>query len=101
VNSDVTDPKDQTPVVATASSAGAHPDASQKAHADDHGSTPANWTANILIVLGFLVGTVGVVFGNRVLLVVGVALLPIGLIAGKLLSGMGYGKSSSPDPGGS
>jgi hypothetical protein len=84
---------DRTPAVAGTSPVGAHADSQPGSHADDHGSTPANWTANVLIVLGFLLGTVGVVFGNRTVLIVGVVLIPVALVAGKLLSGMGYGKS--------
>jgi hypothetical protein len=87
VTSDVPDHNDRTPAVPAADVAG-----DGEPHADDHGSTPANWTANVLIVVGFLLGTVGVVMGNRVVLWVGVALIPIGLIVGKLLSGMGYGR---------
>lgn len=63
------------------------------AHADNHGGTVANWTANGIIVLAFLVATIGVVMGNRVVFICGAVLVPIGLIVGKVLSGMGYGAS--------
>lgn len=62
-------------------------------HHDDHGRTPANWTAAILVTLAFLVGTLGVVFAQPVVFWIGVALIPIALIAYKVLSGMGYGSS--------
>ena len=97
VTSDYTDPNDRKPVAADGQGLAAGTRKSDPAHTDvhveDHGGTLANWTANALIVIAFLVGTVGVVLGNQVVFWVGVALIPIGLIAGKLLSGMGYGKS--------
>lgn len=61
---------------------------------DDHGRTPANWTVSILVTLAFLVGTIGVILGVPAVFWVGVALIPIALVIGKAMSGMGYGAGS-------
>lgn len=60
-------------------------------HQVDHGNTPAAWTAAIIVMVAFVVGTLGVVFAKPVIFWVGVALIPIALVAAKVLSGMGYG----------
>jgi hypothetical protein len=65
------------------------------AHHDDHGSTPAAWTAVIIIMLGFVAGTLGLVLDNMPMLWVGVALVPIGAVVGKVMSMMGMGKKAS------
>ena len=59
---------------------------------DDHGSTPAAWTAVVIITLAFVVGTLAVVLGNWPMFWVGVAMVPIGAIVGKVMSMMGMGK---------
>lgn len=58
---------------------------------DNHGSTPAAWTAVVIGLVGFAVGTFGVVVSNQSLFWVGVALQPVALIAGKSLSMLGFG----------
>ena len=62
------------------------------AHHDDHGSTPAAWTAVIIITLAFVVGTLAIILGNWPLFWVGVAMVVIGAVAGKVLAMMGMGK---------
>lgn len=57
----------------------------------DHGNTPAAWTVASFVMVAFLVGTIGVVMAKPLVFWIGVALIPIGLIIGKVLSGMGYG----------
>lgn len=60
---------------------------------EDHGNTPAAWTAVIIIMLAFVVGAVAVVQGNWVLFWVGgVGLFILGGIVGKVMSMMGMGK---------
>ena len=46
-----------------------------------HGNTPAAWTAVIIGLLGFVVASVGL------------AVLPVALIIGVVMSKMGYGAS--------
>jgi small neutral amino acid transporter SnatA (MarC family) len=64
---------------------------------EDHGNTPAAWTAVIIIMLAFVVGAVAVVVGNWVLFWVGaVGLLVVGAIVGKVMAMMGMGKAPVP-----
>lgn len=58
---------------------------------DNHGQTPAAWAVSIIVMLAFLVGTLGVVFAQPIVFWIGVALLPVAGITGKVLQGMGYG----------
>ena len=62
-----------------------------ESHAD-HGHTVAMWTAVLIAMLGFLIGCIGVVIVNEMVILIGVALLPVAGIAGKVLALMGYGK---------
>jgi hypothetical protein len=58
----------------------------------NHGQTPAAWTAVLIILVAFIVGTVGVVIGSWPLFWVGgVALATIGVITGRVMSMMGMG----------
>ena len=57
----------------------------------DHGHTVAAWTAVTIIMLAFLVGTIGVVLAKPAIFWVGMAMIPLGLIAGKVLALMGFG----------
>ena len=56
-----------------------------------HGNTPAAWTAVTIVLLGFVLGGLALVIGNWPLFWVGVALAPIGGIAGMVMSKMGMG----------
>ena len=58
---------------------------------DDHGSTPAAWTAVTIIMVAFLVGGIGVVAALPWLFWVGVALVVVGLAVGKVMQMMGLG----------
>jgi hypothetical protein len=58
----------------------------------DHGHTVAMWVAVSIAALGFLIGCIGVVVASEMVVVIGVVLLPIAGIAGKVLALMGYGK---------
>jgi hypothetical protein len=57
----------------------------------DHGHTVAAWSAVIIITLAFLIGTIGVVIAKPSVFWVGAALIPVGLIAGKVLALLGFG----------
>lgn len=56
-----------------------------------HGNTPAAWTAVTIMLAGFVIGGIGLVVDTWVMFWVGVALLPIALIVGKVMSMMGMG----------
>ena len=58
---------------------------------DDHGSTPAAWTAVTIIMVAFLVGGIGVVAALPWLFWAGVALVVVGLAVGKVMQMMGLG----------
>lgn len=58
---------------------------------DDHGSTPAAWTAVTIITIAFVVGTLAVILGNWPLFGVGVALVFVGALAGKVMQRIGKG----------
>jgi hypothetical protein len=62
---------------------------------DDHGSTPAAWTAVTIIMLAFLVGAIGVVAAQPWLFWVGVVLVVVGIVAGKVMQMMGMGADQS------
>lgn len=59
---------------------------------NNHGQTVAAWTLSIIVMLAFLVGSVGVVLDNRIVFWSGVALVAVGVIAGKVLANLGFGK---------
>jgi hypothetical protein len=56
-----------------------------------HGNTPAAWTAVFIILVGFTVGGIGLVVSSMPVFWVGVALVPIGGIVGKVMQRMGLG----------
>ena len=58
---------------------------------DDHGSTPAAWTAVTIIMIAFLVGGVGVLMANVWVFWLGVALIVVGVVVGKVMQMMGIG----------
>jgi hypothetical protein len=65
--------------------------------AGGHGSTPAAWTAVVIVIIGFLTGAVGMILGpNWLIFGIGAALVPVGAIVGRLLSAMGLGESHPP-----
>jgi hypothetical protein len=57
-----------------------------------HGSTPAAWTAVVLALIAFTVSGVAMVIGpNWVLFWIGIALLALSGVVGKLMQAMGMG----------
>lgn len=63
-------------------------------HHDNHGQTPAAWTAVTIMMIGFIVGSIAVVQLNWVLLGVGVVVIVAGAIVGKVMQMMGMGKQT-------
>jgi membrane protein YdbS with pleckstrin-like domain len=64
-------------------------------HHEDHGSTPAAWTAVVIITVAFIVGTLAVILGNWPMFWGAVALVVVGAIVGKVMAMMGLGKKKS------
>ena len=58
---------------------------------DNHGNTPAAWTAVTIALAGFVVGGVGLMAGSMLVFWIGVAFAPIAIIVGMAMSRMGYG----------
>jgi hypothetical protein len=58
---------------------------------EDHGSTPAAWTAVVICIAGFLLGGAGLVTAKPALAIVGGAVAVIAPIVGKAMSAMGLG----------
>ena len=61
---------------------------------DNHGRTPANWTGEIIVMIAFFVGTLGVVLAQPLMFWGGVALVVVAMIVWKVMSGM----ESNSDP---
>lgn len=60
---------------------------------DNHGNTPAAWTAVGLGLLAFVVGGIGLIAGSMVVFWIGVALAPLALVAGKVVATVGAGST--------
>lgn len=61
---------------------------------DDHGSTPAAWTTVIIVVLAFVVATLALILGNWPLFWIGVGMVILGGVVGKVMAMMGLGKKT-------
>jgi len=83
--------EEQGTLSATLSLAGG---SSPSAHSEDHGHSPAAWTAVILCIVGFLVGGAGLVAGTPALAIVGGALALVSPLVGKVLAAMGLGAAA-------
>lgn len=60
--------------------------------AGNHGSTPAAWTLVVLVTLGFIVSTVGLVIGQWPAFWAGVVIVALGAIVGGVMKKAGLGK---------
>jgi hypothetical protein len=56
-----------------------------------HGSTPAAWTAVFIALAAFCVAGVGLVVDNWVVFWIGIAMLAVALVVGKIMQAMGLG----------
>ncbi|MDP9823478.1 HGxxPAAW family protein [Nocardioides massiliensis] len=63
--------------------------------ADNHGNTPAAWTAVVIGLAAFVVGGVGLMAGSMLTFWIGVALLPVAIIVMKVMDAMGLGDPAS------
>lgn len=64
---------------------------------DNHGQTPAAWTAVSIIMFAFFLGTFAVIIAQPWLFWVSVGLIVVGLVAGQVMSMMGYGAPREDD----
>ncbi|HET9828785.1 MAG TPA: HGxxPAAW family protein [Nocardioidaceae bacterium] len=60
-------------------------------HHDDHGHSVAAWTLVTIVLLGVLVGCVALIANQPWLFWVGLGVIVVGVIAGKVLQVMGFG----------
>ena len=58
---------------------------------DNHGRTPANWTGATIVTLGFILGTLAVVFAQPVIFWVSAAIVVAGAVVWKVMLGMEAG----------
>lgn len=65
-----------------------------------HGHSPAAWTAVIIMLVAFTVGTTAFFFEMAWLVWASLGLLIAGVVVGYVLSKVGYGVASMPDPHG-
>lgn len=61
---------------------------------DNHGNTPAAWTAVTIGLASFLVGGIGLMIESMPVFWIGVALAPIALLVGFVMGKMGYGSAA-------
>lgn len=62
---------------------------------DDHGSTPAAWTAVTIIMIAFFVGGIGVLISQPWVFWASVVLAVVGVAVGKVMQMMGMGAASA------
>jgi hypothetical protein len=55
---------------------------------DNHGSTPAAWTLVIIVMIGFLVASIAFVAASETMVFVGVGIIVLGCIVGKVMQMM-------------
>ena len=56
---------------------------------DNHGNTPAAWTAVTIALAGFVVGGIGLMAGSMLVFWIGVAFAPIAVVVMLVMSKMG------------
>ena len=60
---------------------------------DNHGKTPAAWTAVTIMFVGFLISGIAVPWEKPWLFFVGLAVVVLGAVVGKVMSMMGMGST--------
>lgn len=60
-----------------------------------HGNSPAAWTAVVIMLVAFTVGTVAFIFDYPAIVWASAALVVVGLVVGQLLAKAGYGVGGS------
>jgi hypothetical protein len=56
-----------------------------------HGSSPAAWTAVVIMLIGVTIGTAALFLNVLPLVWLGAALIPVGLVVGGVLKAAGFG----------
>lgn len=64
-------------------------------HELGEGHTPAAWICVIIMLVGFLVSAVAMVFSETTIFFVGLAVVCVGLLVGFILKKLGFGSQSS------
>lgn len=64
----------------------------------NHGKTSAAWITVLIIVVGGLIATVGMIFASIPWTIVGSAVLVLGLVVGRVMSAMGLGQRRNSAP---
>jgi hypothetical protein len=59
----------------------------------EHGHTPAAWTAVTIVLIGFVVGGLALILAQPWLAFVGIGIIVLGGLVGKIMQMMGLGKS--------
>jgi hypothetical protein len=62
---------------------------------DNHGQTPAAWTLVVIVLVGCLVSAIGVIVASSVVFFVGLGVVVLGLIVGKVMQMMASDESTS------
>ncbi|MBU6212925.1 MAG: hypothetical protein KGP01_00530 [Actinomycetales bacterium] len=62
---------------------------------DDHGSTPAAWTAVTILLIGMTISGVALWFAKPAAFWAGMVVCAVGLVVGKVMQSMGYGQRAS------
>ena len=57
----------------------------------NHGNTPAAWTGVTIVLVGFVVAGLGLVFGSWTVFWIGAAFAPLGMLVGYVMGRMGFG----------
>ncbi len=60
---------------------------------DDHGKTPAAWTAVTIALIGFVIGGVGMIAAEPWVVGAGAAVVVLGALIGKVMQLMGLGSA--------
>jgi hypothetical protein len=60
---------------------------------ENHGNTPAAWTAVAVALAGFVVGGIGLMVSSMTMFWIGVVMVPAALLVLGILTKMGYGTS--------
>jgi high-affinity Fe2+/Pb2+ permease len=67
---------------------------SSESHEEGHGNSPAAWTAVVIMLVAFSVGTVAFFFDYPIVVWIAAAFVVAGFLTGVVLARMGYGVNS-------